>query len=203
MKKITVYTTRPSWTGVRDTLRDKASYWLFFIIFLCGIALGTVLYRADSGGFFTRMARAFLLADMKSVSVWIAVGAVVSLLLSVICGFSCFGITLSGLLPFGCGMVNALAASEMIAADPARGLGRFTLLLLPGAVFTATALICLCGVSAQASKIVAANVFRGKSERVELKEYAVKSLICFFIMLIGIPVNYLTAALFAGLFGTE
>ena len=200
MKKIMIYSGRPSWKGVGASVLPNAASWLFFIIFLCGITLGLFMFRADDGGFFVRLARACLSADTKSCWIWTCVGAAAALLLSVISGFSCFGLALLGALPFGCGMAYALLASQILSADPVRGLGRYTLEVLPGAILTATSTICLCAVSAEASKTVAATVFRGDTQTVDIKKYALKSLAFCAGILLSIPVNYIAAALFSGLF---
>ena len=208
MKKIMIYTKNGFHAHNREglfteALKSKAFLIMLISLFFCGSVIGAVIFKncKEYGFDFLNVFARFTITEQLNKIFFLSI--ICSSFIAVICmlgGFCGLGISFICMLPVLLGVRYATTASYLLTEYAVKGLGYFCLIQLPGAVIRVTACLYLCDLSCSMSKKVAAGLFGGSREALDIKSYGIKfGLICAFFLLSAI-IDCSCVCLFAKLF---
>lgn len=201
MKKIMVYSKHGPSKNLGDLIKENTGMLLFFTVFLCGVVFGCSLFNeSQAGGYIRIITEKAISGPIEKTAVLLFAYLTVVYIISVSGALSCLGIGTLCIPPAVTGIMYSLAASALISKDGAKGLGYFSLLILPGAVVLVCAIIGLCSESSKISKNLALTNFFGRREETDIKKYLIKSVVAFASMMCSVLIVYLTSKIFSKLF---
>ena len=188
--------------GKWQKIKENSLSILFFTLFLCGILVGSTVWNHSEKlcPILNTIAMNQISEQYNMILLTTAAEAIAFTLLCVFSSVSGLGLTLLIITAFIKGLIEALTASYLITEFAIKGLGYYCILLLPGKIIAATAMITLCAVSGEISKKTASIIFLGENTEIGIREYLLKTAVLTSIMLLSGGIRCLCVRFFSGLF---
>lgn len=202
MKKVMFYSKHRLMHHFNGTgLGDRKTDFLFPTVYFCSVLIGSALFFASSEVSLLKKLL-FTIYDNnceQNLALLLCIIGIV-IFVCVTAGLSCAGISILMLTVFVCGMVSAFFPSYLLLYSGVKGLGYFSLLILPGLSLFTISLLMMCNYNAQMSKALCADVLFDRKENMDLRLFIIKNCICAAGMLISVLLLYICDKLFRGLF---
>ena len=191
-------------SGTICTLKENSNLILLFSLFLCGIIIGCGIYNGyttKDSSFFSNFINTFFIQTGKSmIFVNSLLSSAILIIISFCSGLCCVGYPAIYSMPLLKGLYYGIISSFMLHTYAMQGFSYFSLTVLPGAIISVCAIIYACNISCETTKALALNIFANGREDIKIKEYLLKFLILFAVMLIGCLIDCFTTSLFAKIF---
>ena len=181
--------------------KDRNIMVLFSTVFLCSVLIGSALFFASGESSLLKKLLFVLYENNCAQNLLIlfcAIGIVI--FLCVTAGLSCAGISILTFVAMICGMISSFFPSYLLYYNGAKGLGYFSLLLLPGLTLCCVSMLMMCMVNAQMSKSLCSNILFDRKEEIDLRIFIFRNGICAGGMLLSVLLLYICDKLFRGLF---
>ena len=201
MKKVMFYTKHIGVRSAGQAVKNSGTTVLFFTCFVCALLIGSKLYiSAGKDSFLDGFAAQLLSNKIEHTSVLLLCCSIIAVFIGISAGLSCSGIVFLILLPFAEGLVASLLLTYLLMHSGAKGLGYFSLLILPGAILFITATLAMCSINAESSKKICGILFFEQKETLRLRALFIKNAVVLCAMLLSVLAVYLLYIMFAGLF---
>ena len=206
MKRLMIYSKHSNSiiSGIVYTLKENSNTILLFSLFICGLILGCGIYNGyenKNSSVFTDIINTFFTQNNNSLIFINSFLSSLILILIIFCsGLCCVGYPAIYSIPLLKGLYYGIISSFMLHTYAMQGFSYFSLTVLPGAIISVCATVYACNISCDATRALASNIFTNSREELKIKEYLLKHLILFAVMLIGCIIDYFTVTLFSKIF---
>jgi hypothetical protein len=201
MKKVMFYTKHIGVGSAGQAVKNSGMIILFYTCFVCALLIGSKLFiSAGNDSFLDRFAAQLLDNKIEHTAVLLLCCALLTVFIGISAGLSCSGSVILLLLPFAEGLLLSLIITYLLVHSGAKGLGYFSLLILPGAILFITATLAMCAINAASSKKICGILFFEQKEALRIRALFVRNAVVLCAMLLSVLVTYLLYIMFAALF---
>lgn len=191
-------------SGTVCTLKENSNTILLFSLFLCGLIIGCGIYNGyenkDSSVVANIISTFFVQNNKGLIFINSLLSSLMLILITFCSGLCCVGYPVIYSVPLLKGLYYGIFASFMLHKYAMQGFSYFSLTVLPGAIISVCSVIYACNISCETTKALASNIFANNREHIKIREYLLKYLILFSVMLIGCILDCFTVSLFSEIF---
>ena len=208
MQKIMFYANKP-WTQVYRHMNDDkdnsvkkySTEILLYSVFICGLMIGSVLYTSKNAlqSYFMILSEYLISTQIRQIAINEISVHLFTFFFCVFCAYSCFGTVPIFLFIFEKGVYYSIVVSKLITYN-IKGLGYFSLVLLPGSIVSICAAVAMCKISIHFSRSIGAIILHGETNHIDQKKYLSAAGICLCFLLLSVLTECLFTFLFSGLF---
>lgn len=192
----------------KEPSKSHRSEIVLFLFFFAGLLLGAVAVRKNSSPLLDRLLSLFenysvvKAGQSAAVNFSNALFKQIILLLSTFCiGLCAVGMPFLFLVPFGYGTGVGLVSAFLYKTYMLKGIGYCALILYPGVVLTAAALVFACSVGAQMSRFLMNGLLIRETDKAEsFRQYCLQFLVAAGVAVCAALAETALYAVFSGYF---
>ena len=201
MKKIMFYAKRPGIVKSGGSFRDNALLILYYSIYFCSLAAGSAVYASSpDNGLIKKSIKVICSYPLDHKCLLLLIASAFVFLFCMISAFSCVGPVAVSFIPVLLGISYGIAAMHHLTVYAEKGLVRYLLTTIPGAVILICASLALCAESARFSKDLSLNVLFDQKTELKLKPYFAIAAAAFAFILFSVFIRFIFEKLFTGVF---
>ena len=201
MKKVMFYTKHIGIGSAGQAVKNSGMTVLYYTCFVCSLLIGSMLFiSAGKDSILYSFAAQLLVNKIERTAVLLLCCTMLTFFIGVSAGLSCSGVVILIVLPFAEGFVTSVILTYLLMQSGAKGLGYFSLMILPGAILFITATLAMCSINAESSKRICGMLFFEQKETLRIRAYFIRNAVILCSMFLSVLATYLLYIMFAGLF---